>query len=103
MDNRLYWDPEKELFVIRSESESAQSEMLVVNHLNVHLDGPISPDYIDPDKLIGLIIKYNHDIQQGFINDYPIEYDEASLRDAIEKYNDIVEYKYLYNLKNRNK
>lgn len=103
MADKLYWDSQKNTFALRSESDSATSDMIVMDPDIVHVDGPISPDYVDPNRLIGLIINHNRDIRQGYIKDYPINYDETLLREAIEKYNDIVERKYRDNFKLRNK
>lgn len=74
--------------------------MIVMDTNRVHVDGPISPDYVDSNRLI---INHNRDIRQGYIKNYPINYDETLLREAIEKYNDIVERKYRDNFNIRNK
>lgn len=103
MADKLYWDSQKNTFALRSESDSVTSDMIVMDPNRVHVDGPISPDFVDPNRLIGLIMNHNRDIRQGYINDYPINYDETLLREAIEKYNDIVERKYRDNFNIRNK
>ncbi len=103
MADKLYWDSQKNEFALRSESAPVTSDMIVMDTTKVHVDGPISPDYVDPDRLIGLIINHNRDIRQGCIKDFPINYDETLFRKAIEKYNDIVERKYRDNFKIRNK